>query len=137
LQPNIGRQRANALIGFWQWHWNLDEIYVKINGEMHCLWRAVDHEGEVLESCVTRTRDKAAVLTFMRKALKCRGKVETIVTDGLRRAPGGRLGLNSGEAAAWWSRRKEVPTRQKMSVTCKIRWYARSQTGVPKPGGIG
>ena len=32
------------------WRWHLDEMYVKINGEMHYLWRAVDHEGEVLES---------------------------------------------------------------------------------------
>jgi putative transposase len=34
--------------------WHLDEVYVKIVGEMHYLWRAVDHEGEVLESFVTR-----------------------------------------------------------------------------------
>ena len=34
-----------------------DEMFVKINGEMHYLWRAVDHEGEVLESFVTKTRD--------------------------------------------------------------------------------
>jgi len=44
-----------------------NEMYVKINGEMHYLWRAVDHEGEVLESFTTRTRDKAAALTFMRR----------------------------------------------------------------------
>ena len=49
---------------------HLDEVYVKINGEMHYLWRAVDQEGEVLGSYVTRTRDKAAALTFMKKALK-------------------------------------------------------------------
>ena len=40
------------------WRWHLDEVFVKINGEMHYLWRAVDHEGEVLESFVTKTRDK-------------------------------------------------------------------------------
>ena len=44
---------------------------MKINGEMHYLWRAVDHEGEVLESYVTRTRDKAAALRFMKKTLTC------------------------------------------------------------------
>lgn len=32
------------------WRWHLDEVYVKINGEMYYLWRAVDHEGEVLEN---------------------------------------------------------------------------------------
>jgi putative transposase len=67
--------------------WHLDEVYVKVNGEMHYLWRAVDHEGEVLESYVTRTRDKKAALTFMKKALKRHGRAETIVTDGLRSYP--------------------------------------------------
>ena len=46
---------------------------MKINGEMHYLWRAVDQEGETLETFVTKTRDKAAALTFMRKALKRHG----------------------------------------------------------------
>lgn len=59
-------------------------MYVKINGEMMYLWRAVDHEGEVLESYVTKTRDKAAALTFMKKALKRHGSPVTIATDGNR-----------------------------------------------------
>src|SRR3978361_2333780 len=48
------------------------------------LWRAVDHEGEVLESYVTKTRDKAAALKFMKKALKRHGSPKSITTDGLR-----------------------------------------------------
>ena len=59
-------------------------MYVKLNGEMVYLWRAVDHEGEVLESFVTKTRDKKAALAFLRKALKRHGSPETITTDGLR-----------------------------------------------------
>jgi putative transposase len=51
---------------------------------MHYLWRAVDHEGEILESFVTKTRDKAAALAFMKKAMKRHGRPEEIVTDGLR-----------------------------------------------------
>jgi putative transposase len=66
------------------WRWHLDEVYVKINGEMHYLWRAVDHEGEVLESYVTKTRDKAAALRFIKKAMKRHGAAEVITTDGLR-----------------------------------------------------
>jgi hypothetical protein len=50
---------------FWRWH--LDGAYVKINGEMHYFW---DHEGEVLESFATKTRDKAAALAFMKKLMK-------------------------------------------------------------------
>ena len=42
------------------WKWHLAEVFVKINGERHYLWRAVDHEDEVLESYVTKKRDKKA-----------------------------------------------------------------------------
>jgi putative transposase len=59
---DIRRQRVSTMRGFRHWRWHFDEVYVKINGEMHYLWRAVDHEGEVLESYVTKTRDKAAAL---------------------------------------------------------------------------
>ncbi|MGB2178748.1 MAG: IS6 family transposase, partial [Hyphomonas sp.] len=48
------------------------------------LWRAVDHEGEVLESFVTKTRDKASALKFMRKAMKRYGNPQVLVTDKLR-----------------------------------------------------
>ena len=47
--------------------WHLDEVFVKINGERHYLWCAVDHEGEVLESYVNKKRDKKAALKFMKK----------------------------------------------------------------------
>ena len=47
--------------------WQLDEMFVKINGERHYLWRAVDHEGEVLESYVTKRHDKKAALKFLKK----------------------------------------------------------------------
>ncbi len=67
-----------------RWRWHLDEIFVKINGERHYLWRAVDHEGEVLESFVTKTRDKKAALKFLKKAMRKHGQPEVIVTDKLR-----------------------------------------------------
>ena len=70
--------------GFRQWQWHLDEMYVKVNGEMAYLWRAVDHEGEILESYVTKKRDKAAALKFIKKAVKRYGNPEAITTDGLR-----------------------------------------------------
>ncbi|CUH36861.1 Transposase IS66 family protein [Jannaschia seosinensis] len=67
-----------------RWRWHLDEMFVKINGEQHYLWRAVDHEGKVLESFVTKTRDKKAALKFLRKALKKHGRADVLVTDKLR-----------------------------------------------------
>jgi len=57
---------------------------VKINGELRYLWRPVDHEGEVLESFVTKNRDKAAALKFIKKAMKRHGRPRAVVTDGLR-----------------------------------------------------
>jgi len=80
----IKRKRSSHLRQHTQWRWHLDEVYVKINGEMHYLWRAVDHEGEVLESLATKTRDKAAALKLMKRLMKRYGKPETVVTDGLR-----------------------------------------------------
>jgi putative transposase len=66
------------------WKWHLDEFFVKVNGERHYLWRAVDHEGEVFESYVTKKRDKKAVLKFMKKAMRWYGSPNEIVTDKLR-----------------------------------------------------
>jgi len=77
-------RRASYMRHITQWQWHLDEVFVKINGETHYLWRAVDHEGEVLESYVTKTRDKLAALKFLRKAMKRYGAPRTIVTDRLR-----------------------------------------------------
>jgi len=81
---DVRRQRISPMRGFRHWRWHLDEMYVKLNGEMVYLWRAVDQEGEILESYITKTRDKAAALTFMKKALKRHGSPVTITTDGLR-----------------------------------------------------
>ena len=64
--------------------WHLDEVFVKINGERHYLWRAVDHEGEVLEIFVTKARDKKAALKFLKKAMRKHGSPGVIVTDRLR-----------------------------------------------------
>ena len=84
---DIRRQRVQRMRAFKHWKWHLDEMYVKLNGEMVYLWRAVDQEGEVLESYVTKKRDKSAALRFMKKTLKRHGKAEAIVTDGLRSYP--------------------------------------------------
>ncbi|MCZ8158683.1 MAG: IS6 family transposase [Rhizobiaceae bacterium] len=79
----IRRSRVQAMRSFRHRRQHLDEVFVKINGVKHYLWRAVDHEGEVLESFVTRRRDKKAALKFLRKSLRRHGLVETIVTDRL------------------------------------------------------
>lgn len=67
-----------------RWRWHLDEVLVKINGTRHYLWRAVAHEGEVLESSVTKRRDKEAALKFIMKAMLKHGQLYMIVPDKLR-----------------------------------------------------
>ena len=80
----IRRQRVQKLRAHSNWQWHLDEVFVKINGETHYLWRAVDHEGEVLESFATKRRDRKAALKFLRKTMKRYGNPHVIVTDKLR-----------------------------------------------------
>ena len=67
-----------------RWRWHLDEVFVKINGKRHYLRRVVDHDGEVLESYVTKTRDRKAALTLIGNAMERHSRPEDIVTDRLR-----------------------------------------------------
>ena len=106
----IRQRRVDRMRGRRQWRWHLDEMFVKINGETHYLWRAVDHEGEVLESFVTKTRDKAAALKFLKKVLKRHGRPEELVTDRLRSYGAALKALGRGddrEMARWANNRAE------------------------------
>ncbi len=66
------------------WRWHLDEVFVRINGETHYLWRAVDHEGEVLEVFVSKSRDRETALEFLKRAMRRYGRPAMIVTDRLK-----------------------------------------------------
>ncbi len=70
----ITKKRSAALRATPQWRWHLDEVFVKINGEMYYLWRAVDHEGEVLEVFATKRRDRKAALAFLKRTMKRYGR---------------------------------------------------------------
>ncbi len=59
------------------------KAFVKVNGKLCYLWRAVDHEGEVLEAVVTAKRDKAAALKLLKRIMKTYGRPRSVVTDGL------------------------------------------------------
>ena len=102
-------------------------MYVKLNGEMVYLWRTVDQEGEILESYITRTRDKDAALTFMKKALKRHGSPEKITTDGLRsyRAAMNELGnADKQDIGRWANNRAEnshLPFRRRARAMLRFR----------------
>ncbi len=68
------RKRRIRHRSFSQWRWHLDEVFVRINGETHYLWRAVDHEGEVLEVFATKRRDRRAALKFLKRTMKRYGQ---------------------------------------------------------------
>jgi len=80
----IKKKRSASMRRLLQWRWHLDKVFVRINGDTYYLWRAVDHEGEVLEVFVTKQRNQNAALKFLRKAMKRYGSPQVIVTDGLR-----------------------------------------------------
>src|SRR6202166_1707235 len=65
--------------------WHLDEVYLKINGKTHYLWRAVDQDGNVLDILVQSRRNKKAAKRFFRKLLKGLQYVpRVIITDKLK-----------------------------------------------------
>lgn len=65
--------------------WHLDEVFVRIGGRIHYLWRAVDDEGEVLDVIVQPRRDRKAAFKLLRRLLKRQGYVpDAVVTDRLR-----------------------------------------------------
>ena len=70
----IRTNRVSRMRSYLNWQWHLDEVFVKLNGEIHHLWRAVDQEGDVLESYVTKRRDRKAALKFLRKPMKRHGQ---------------------------------------------------------------
>ena len=78
-RKRVGRMRS---VSYWRWH--LGEVFVKISGVLHYLWRAVDHEGEVLEAYLSKKRDRKAALKFLRKTIKRHGRPHIFVTDKLR-----------------------------------------------------
>ena len=80
----IRKGRSAGMRSVSRWRWHLDEVFVRVNGVQHYLWRAVDHEGEIMEAYVTKRRDKAAALKFLKKLMKRHGRPEEVVTDKLR-----------------------------------------------------
>jgi putative transposase len=63
----IRKRRVAHTRAYPQWRWHLDEVFVKINGKLCYLWRAVDHESEVLEAVVTAKRDKVGARKLLKR----------------------------------------------------------------------
>jgi len=120
-------KHVDRMRGCRHWRWHLDEMFVKVNGAKRYLWRAVDHEGEGLESLVTKTRDRTAALRFVRKSLKRHGRPETFVTDRLRSYGAALKDLGRGddrETERWAINRAEnshLPFRRRERAMQRFR----------------
>jgi len=129
----IRKKRSVSMLGFPQWRWHLDEVFVRISGETHYLWRAVDHEGEVLEAFVTKTRDRKAALRFLKKAMKRYGRPQVIVTDRLRsyRAAMREIGNEARQKTGRWlnnrAENSHQPFRRRERAMAKFRSPATLQ----------
>ena len=123
----IRNKRIHPTPNHSNWRWHIDEVFVKINGETHYLWRAVDHEGEVLEVFVSKRRDLKAALKFLKKTMKRYGQAQAIVTDRLRsyRAAMKVIGNgNAQEVGRWKNNRCEnshLPFRRREYAMLRFR----------------
>ena len=122
--PSKSRHQARSHSN-WQWHF--DEVFVKINAVRHYLWRAVDHEGEVLQSYVSKRHDRKSALKSIRKSIKRDGQPRIIVTDKLRSycAAMTRIGnADRQETGRWVNNRAEnshLPFRRRERAMLRFR----------------
>ena len=122
----IRKRRVNER-NYSNWRWHLDEVFVRINGERHYLWRAVDREGEVLEAFVTKRRDRRAALKFLKRAMKRYGRPWSVVTDRLPSYRAAMKGLgNAGRqrCGRWLKNRAEnsrLPFRRREGAMARFR----------------
>ena len=123
----IRKRRIHQMRAYSNWQWHLDEVFVIINGETHYLWRAVDHEGEVLESFVTKRRDRKAALKFLKKAMKRHGRPIGIVTDKLRSYGAAMRSIGNADrqkTGRWLNNRAEnshLPFRRRERAMLRFR----------------
>ncbi len=121
------RKRRIQHRSFSQWRGHLDEVFVRINGETHYLWRAVDHEGEVLEVFATKRRDRRAALKFLKRSMKRYGRPRKIVTDRLRsyRSAMKVIGIASDQICGRWlnnrAENSHQPFRRREGAMAKFR----------------
>jgi transposase-like protein len=118
---------------YWQAHervvgdsWRMDETYLKVRGQWVYLYRAVDKEGNTVESYLSRTRDVTAAKAFFRKAFRRHGDPRVITLDGFEptHAALRRMGITVGKA----------PSRSALART--LTTSLNRTTGASRPGSV-
>jgi transposase-like protein len=77
LEEALHRRKPSVWVS-----WRMDETYIKVKGQWYYLYRAVDKHGQTMDFLLTEHRDTAAVLRFLKKAIRRNGLPETITIDG-------------------------------------------------------
>jgi putative transposase len=143
LAAEVRKRRVTNMRGYPQWRWHLDEVFVKVNGKLCYLWRAVDHEGEVLEAVVTTKRDKPAALELLKRIMEKYSPC-SIVTDGCeaysatmkeigsaeRHEVGGRLNNRAENSHQPFRRRERAMQRSRRFMPSSRRMDARVAYGL-------
>ena len=130
----VRRKRIDRMRAFSNWRWHVDELFVKINGKRHYLWRAVDHEGEVLEAVVTKRRNKQAALKFLKKLMRRYGSAQEIVTDRFSsyRAALKEIGAADRQVTGRWLNNRvensHLPLRRRERAMLRFRRMRSLQT---------
>ncbi len=123
--------------------WFLDEVFIKIQGELHYLWRAVDQDGDVLDILVQKHRDKCAAKRFFCKLLKgMRYSPRMVVTDKLRSYGAAKKEIIPDvehKQGKWENNRAEIshqPTRQRERQMRKFKSACHAQRFLSAHGPI-
>ena len=109
------------------WRWHLEEVFVRINGTTHDLWRAVDHAGEVGEGVVTKRRDRRAARECLTRAMTRDGRPASVVTDRLPsyRAAMQVIGNEGGQETRRWRNNRaehsQQPFRRRDGAMARVR----------------
>ncbi len=114
--------------------WHLDELFVTIQGQRQCLWRAVDQDGDVIDILVQSRRDRRAAKRFFRKLLKGQGgEPRRLVTDKLRSYGAAHRTVMPSvlhDTSRYANNRAEVshqPTRQRERQMRRFKSVAQAQ----------
>ena len=94
------KKKSSSPISKWRWH--IDEVFVRINGELHYLWRAIDHEGTVLDFYVSKKKDRKIARKVLKRLMSKYGVPKQIVTDKLHSYKAALKEINMGHIRPQW-----------------------------------
>jgi putative transposase len=121
--------------------WHLDEVFVRINGTLHYLWRAVDQNGVELDILVQGRRNAAAAKRFFKRLLRgLRYKPRRLITDGLRSYGAAQRAIIPDvrhRTSRYLNNRAENshrPTRRREAAAGNDRRSSRARRGIAAPG---